>query len=61
VSELRTPDRRECLRCGRTERWDPDDGTWTVATVDGERTVGGVHCIHEWDVTGSFEPVEEDS
>ncbi len=58
MSELRTPDRRECLRCGRTERWDPEAETWTVPS-DAEDAVGRRHCIHEWDITGSFRPFDD--
>ena len=55
---LRTPSRRECERCGRIEHWDEDDETWRISEVDGERQVGNSHCIHEWDITGSFNPIE---
>ncbi|MEE6210541.1 HEWD family protein [Salarchaeum sp. III] len=51
--ELRTPDERSCLRCGRREVWDEDAGAWQV----GGDEVGDVYCIHDWDVTGEFTPV----
>lgn len=55
---LRTPTRRECERCGRSERWDENGETWRIREEDGERLVGNPHCIHEWDITGSFTPIE---
>ena len=60
MPQLRTPDRRTCDRCGRQEQWDGAETTWRVATVDGERRVGRVHCIHEWDINGSFPPFPDD-
>lgn len=53
MSVIRTPSERACVRCGRDERWDADAGGWQVA----EET-GSVQCIHDWDITGSFTPVE---
>lgn len=55
---LRTPDRRECERCGRTEVWDEDVGAWQVHEGNEGRSVGNPFCIHEWDIGGSFSPVE---
>lgn len=60
VTELRTPTRRECRHCGRTERWDDEAETWAPATDDGERQVGRVHCVHEWDINGEFAPFGSD-
>lgn len=50
MSDLRTPDRRICERCGRLERY--EDGGWRI-----ERR-GEKYCIHEWDIDGTFVPVE---
>lgn len=71
MSDLRTPEERECERCGRRERWDADVETWRVANRDpgesdesdsdggdAEGAVGDVHCVHEWDIDGSFRPIE---
>jgi hypothetical protein len=55
---LRTPERRTCTRCGRTERWDEDHTNWKVTTEAGQRRVGDPFCIHEWDIDGSFRPFE---
>jgi len=46
--------RRTCERCGREEAWDDDAGTWRVAD-----DAGSVYCVHEWDVNGSYLPLEE--
>ncbi|MFW5939656.1 MAG: HEWD family protein [Halolamina sp.] len=51
---LRTPERRNCERCGRVERYDDADG-WEV-----DRT-GEKFCIHEWDIDGAFVPVDEET
>lgn len=61
-TELKTPEQRECERCGRREVWDPDDG-WRLAAEstdsgEGERAIGDPHCIHEWDIDGTFSPYE---
>lgn len=52
--KVRTPDRRECVRCGRIECWNGEVKTWQV---DGE--VGNRYCIHAWDITGEFTPIGE--
>jgi len=49
---LRTPERRVCERCGRTERHDEEEGGWQVVTD------GDLYCIHEWDIDGDFVPVQ---
>ncbi|MFW6385171.1 MAG: HEWD family protein [Halodesulfurarchaeum sp.] len=51
--EIRRPVKRTCIRCGREERWDDDATAWQVANE-----VGEVFCIHDWDITGDFTPVE---
>jgi hypothetical protein len=56
---IETPTERECERCGRREVWDEASGTWSLAVEDGERVVGNVYCIHEWDINGSFVPVRK--
>ncbi|MFC7137232.1 HEWD family protein [Halobaculum litoreum] len=53
---IRRPDERTCERCGRQERFDVASGSWVVADAD---AVGGVYCIHEWDINGTFVPFEE--
>jgi hypothetical protein len=56
------PTERECERCGRRDVWDDDDQNWTIATDDdGEKLAGGPHCLHEWDINGSYNPLEGQS
>ncbi|MFB6195785.1 MAG: HEWD family protein [Haloplanus sp.] len=57
---IRKPTSRECERCGRTEVWNSETATWRIAVEDGERRVGDVYCIHEWDINGTFVPIELD-
>ncbi|KYH25523.1 hypothetical protein HAPAU_21970 [Halalkalicoccus paucihalophilus] len=57
-TELRTPQRRECECCNRHEVWDANDSCWRIATEGGERLAGHRHCIHEWDIDGTFRPYE---
>lgn len=54
---IRKPDRRVCEQCGRVETWDRAADTWVIERQDGDRQVGDPHCIHEWDINGSFSPV----
>lgn len=56
---IRKPTDRECENCGRQEVWNDTTGTWRVArTDDDERLTGRVYCIHEWDINGTFVPLE---
>lgn len=57
-TELRTPQQRECERCERREVWDADDDCWRTAAENDERLTGNLHCIHEWDIDGTFRPYE---
>lgn len=57
-SQIKRPDRRECERCGRVEVWDGDRTCWRIDVADGEKRVGAVFCIHEWDINGTFRPFE---
>lgn len=57
MESIDPPNDRECLRCGRLETWDGDRTTWVAATVDGERQRGQSHCVHEWDITGNYNPI----
>ncbi|MFB6301622.1 MAG: HEWD family protein [Haloferacaceae archaeon] len=55
---LRSPQERTCERCGRREEWDPDAERWQVVRKDDDPVAGNVFCLHEWDINGSFVPVE---
>ena len=58
---IRKPTARQCEDCGREEVWNDATGTWRVTRDDdGDRIVGDVYCIHEWDINGTFVPVETD-
>lgn len=57
ATRIRKPRSRKCELCGRQEVWDDERGSWQIVAEDGERAVGDPHCIHEWDITGSFTPI----
>lgn len=59
-AQLRKPTVRECELCGRKERWDEDIDAWQLVREDGEKLAGNPHCIHEWDITGTFNPLNDD-
>jgi len=50
------PKERECERCGRKDVWDDDGGSWCIAIEDGERRAGRPYCLHEWDISGTYDP-----
>ena len=52
---IRTPSERTCQDCDREEYWDDDEANWRIR----DDRVGNVHCIHSWDITGTFTPVEK--
>lgn len=52
--EIRLPEERRCVRCGRHESFDRAVGGWRV-----DDAVGEVFCLHDWDITGEFAPFEE--
>jgi len=56
---VRTPTARVCERCGRAEHWDESLDAWQLVREDGEKQVGNPHCLHEWDINGTFNPVVE--
>ncbi|AFZ74075.1 HEWD family protein [Natronobacterium gregoryi] len=60
AAQVRTPTARSCERCGRAERWDDDCETWQLDRDGTEKRVGNPHCLHEWDINGTFNPVVED-
>ncbi|WP_247728703.1 HEWD family protein [Halovivax limisalsi] len=55
---IRSPERRTCERCGRSERWNPTQQGWQVVTENETPQAGRPQCIHEWNITGTFSPVE---
>lgn len=54
-AEIRTPTERACQDCGREEYWDDAVANWRVAN----QHVGNIHCIHAWDITGTFTPIDK--
>jgi hypothetical protein len=57
--ELVPPAERTCECCGRRDRWDDETGHWRIVVRDDERLGGDPFCVHEWDVTGDYNPVPE--
>jgi len=53
-----SPRERECERCGRRDLWDDEHSTWRIAVVDDEKRAGNPHCLHEWDINGTFNPID---
>ncbi|MFO7927914.1 MAG: HEWD family protein [Halobacteriota archaeon] len=51
------PTRRSCERCGRTDEWNEETDNWVITEENGDRLVGNIHCIHEWDINGRYNPV----
>jgi hypothetical protein len=49
------PRARTCERCGREDRWDDDAENWVVS----EESPGNAHCIHDWDINGTYNPIGE--
>ncbi len=58
MSTVIPPTKRQCERCGRSEVWDEDQSTWVVAVENGTKEPGQPHCLHEWDINGSYNPFE---
>jgi hypothetical protein len=52
------PEERRCERCGRVEQWDDETGTWVATGTGEERRYGTPHCVHEWNITGTYNPIE---
>lgn len=59
MAEVVPPDERTCERCGRKDVWDESEQKWIVAKEDGELRTGRPHCLHEWDINGSYNPLAE--
>lgn len=51
---IKPPKERTCERCGRHERWDETQTGWRIDDEPGNR-----YCIHEWDINGSYVPLEK--
>lgn len=53
------PDRRVCVRCERVEAWSEQHRTWVVQSSETDTGKGTPYCVHEWDITGSYNPLSE--
>lgn len=60
MATVKPPKRRMCERCGRQDVWDDEQGAWVAAEVDGKKEQGRPHCLHEWDITGTYSPLTEE-
>ncbi len=58
MSTVIPPTKRQCERCGRTEVWDDEQTTWVAANEEGNQNLGTPHCLHEWNINGSYNPFE---
>ncbi|WP_172967168.1 HEWD family protein [Halosegnis rubeus] len=52
--ELVPPTERVCERCGRRDEWDNETENWVIVGKSGSAT-----CIHEWDINGTHDPINE--
>ena len=57
MTSIEPPEERTCERCGRRDVWDEELVSWTIDSEDGEKQVGNPHCLHEWDINGTFNPL----
>lgn len=54
MSESLVPPReRECELCGRRDVWNDTTENWHVEDA------GRTHCIHEWDISGTYNPFDQ--
>jgi hypothetical protein len=53
------PTERECERCGRQDVWDDEAEQWAIVEENGKKLAGNAQCIHEWDINGEYNPLEE--
>lgn len=48
------PRERVCERCGRGDVWDEETENWVV-----DDDPGDPFCLHDWDINGTYNPVDE--
>jgi len=60
MSAIEPPQRRRCERCGREEAWNDEAGTWVAADTEDDCR-GDPHCVHVWNITGSYNPLSGNS
>jgi hypothetical protein len=61
MATIDPPYERRCTRCDRLERWDDERMVWVAKQVDGTTRRGAPHCVHEWDITGNYNPLTNDA
>jgi len=62
MASITPPTERECERCGRRDVWDEETENWNIETDDdGEKVAGEPHCLHEWDINGTYSPLDGDA
>ena len=54
---INPPTERICERCGREEAWNEQKQTFVSSPETAER--GQPHCLHEWDINGRYNPLQE--
>lgn len=59
MASIIPPERRACERCGRVDEWDDEKETWVAAVAGGSKQRGRPHCLHEWDITGTYNPLSQ--
>ena len=59
MTEVVPPSRRACERCGRKDVWSESQQQWVVAEEDGTNPSGTPHCLHEWDINGTYNPLPD--
>ena len=52
TERLIPPRERACERCGRRDTWDERAENWCIDRA------GRPHCIHEWDINGTYSPFD---
>ncbi|MFC7028111.1 HEWD family protein [Halomicroarcula sp. GCM10025324] len=57
MAEIVPPRERVCERCGRHDVWDEGKSSWIIASAEGEKEFGSPYCLHEWDISGTYNPL----
>lgn len=57
---IEPPRQRQCERCGRQETWHDERETWVAASEERDHR-GEPHCVHVWNITGSYNPLSGNS
>jgi hypothetical protein len=60
MKSISPPTERTCERCGRKDVWDDERETWVAAKEEGEPRRGDPHCLHEWDINGTYSALDSE-